>query len=176
MGTEKDKDYNSMEWIVTTLKIVPEIDRKLFLEACELLEDEKMTNEFAVRKWLLRKLWRYPKFCRKFILSIQISAWFHWYTHIIFQCWRFCWKSSWFCLEHLHGDAYCLSLFLKKVTKFYISYHNPFLGLGVEITLKDVSYWTYFRLHLTYVWIELRSVFSCVVRFPVGSVYCSRDP
>ena len=56
MGTEKDKDYNSMEWIVTTLKIVPEIDKKLFLEACELLEDERMTNEFAVRKWLLRKL------------------------------------------------------------------------------------------------------------------------
>ena len=55
-STEKDKDYNSMEWIVTTLKIVPEIDKELFLEACELLEDEKMTNEFAVRKWLLRKL------------------------------------------------------------------------------------------------------------------------
>ena len=49
VGTEKDKDYNSIECIVITLYIVPEIDKKLFLEACELLEDETMAKKFAVR-------------------------------------------------------------------------------------------------------------------------------
>ena len=37
---------------------------------------------------------------------------------------------------------------LEKVTKFYISYQNPSLGLRVEITLEDITYWTYFQLHI----------------------------
>ena len=32
VGIKKDKDYNRIECIDTTLQIVPEIDEKLFLE------------------------------------------------------------------------------------------------------------------------------------------------
>ena len=45
-----------------------------------------------------------------------------------FKCWTFWWKSIWFCWEHLHGDVYFLYSWKKKMTKFYISYHNPSLG------------------------------------------------
>ena len=104
-----------------------------------------------------------PKFCQcKFILSIQISAWFHWYTQIIFKCWRFFLKDKWqtstdgfdrsqfdFVGSTCMPAWWCLlsSSILEKVTKFYISYQNPSLGLRVEITLEDITYWTYFQLH-----------------------------
>ena len=58
VGIEKDKEYNWIECIDTTLQIVPEIDRSTFWRVFELLEDERMAMKFAARKWLLRKVWQ----------------------------------------------------------------------------------------------------------------------
>ena len=58
VGTEKDKDYNWIECIDTTLQIVPEIMRSSFWRIFELLEEERMAMKFAERKWLLRKVWQ----------------------------------------------------------------------------------------------------------------------
>ena len=33
----------------------------------------------------------------------------------------------------------------------------------------------YLKAYLVNVWIELKNVFSCIVRFSVGPVHCSRD-
>ncbi|KAK7833559.1 hypothetical protein CFP56_025528 [Quercus suber] len=60
----EDKDYSSIKCIVVALQTVPNMDDEIFLEVCELLENERKAKMFvamdvtAQRKWLLKKLQR----------------------------------------------------------------------------------------------------------------------
>ncbi|KAJ4952155.1 hypothetical protein NE237_028987 [Protea cynaroides] len=63
LASKKENDSsNTLENVVNALKAVPDIDEDLFLDACDLLEDEQKAKMFLAldatirKKWLMRKL------------------------------------------------------------------------------------------------------------------------
>ncbi|KAJ4957459.1 hypothetical protein NE237_024570 [Protea cynaroides] len=59
---KENKNFVSIENVITELQATPDIDDDLLLDACDLLEDEKKAKTFLAldvslrKKWLLRKL------------------------------------------------------------------------------------------------------------------------
>ncbi|KAK6947337.1 Myb/SANT-like domain [Dillenia turbinata] len=59
---KESEGFISCELVVNALKAIPDIDEDLFLDACDLLEDEQKAKMFLAldapirKKWLLRKL------------------------------------------------------------------------------------------------------------------------
>ncbi|XP_042511176.1 uncharacterized protein LOC122086442 isoform X2 [Macadamia integrifolia] len=63
LANKKENDSsNTLENVVNALKAIPDVDEDLFLDACDLLEDEQKAKMFLAldatirKKWLMRKL------------------------------------------------------------------------------------------------------------------------
>ncbi|KAJ4952140.1 hypothetical protein NE237_028972 [Protea cynaroides] len=63
LANKKENDSpNTLENVVNALKAIPDMDEDLFLDACDLLEDEQKAKMFLAldatirKKWLMRKL------------------------------------------------------------------------------------------------------------------------
>ena len=63
VGTEKEKDYNWIECIDTTLQIVPEIDQKLFLEGFWTLRRWENGHEICSEEMVIEKSLTGHLFC-----------------------------------------------------------------------------------------------------------------